>query len=98
MPKLSETLSTEVKGGCTSPLILTGQTVITLDVKLKSGSHNNSRVTLQHSPDGVNWFEDPHSTNGNGSLTTTLATLQVRACVVRGEGSIASANIFITAK
>lgn len=98
MIQLSAVLSTETTGAVTASLQLTDETVITLDVILKSGKHDNSRVTLQHSPDGNNWFDDSQSTNGTGSITVHLATAYVRACVCRGEETLAAANIFITAK
>ena len=76
-----------------------GETVITLNVKLKTGTHNNSRTMLQHSPDGgKTWFDSLHSTNGTGSVTMTIATLAVRVCVLKGEKSPATALYFVTAK
>jgi len=96
--QLITTLATATAGTFSAELALDTETVITLDVKLKLGTHDNSRIVLQHSPDGVNWLPGEDSTNGNGSVTVTLATTKVRACVLRGEGSTAEANIFITAK
>jgi hypothetical protein len=95
---LTEVLSTETAGTFSASLELTSETIITLDVKLKSGTHNNSRVTLEHSPDGSIWFTSNQSTNGTGSITDQVSTRFVRACVLRGEGSAAEAYIFITAK
>jgi hypothetical protein len=100
MIPLTDTLNTALEGDCSEVLALSDETVITLDVKLKTGSHNNSRVTLQHSSDGLdgNWHDELHSTNGSGSITTVLATNFVKACVLTAEGSAASAKITITAK
>jgi hypothetical protein len=98
MKQLITTLATTTASTCSAELTLDTETVITLDVKLKSGTHNNSRIVLQHSPDGINWLPGEDSTNGTGSVTTVLATTKVRACVLRGEGSVAEADIFITAK
>lgn len=98
MIQLSATLATTTKGIFTAALTLTDETIITLDVEFKSGSHNDSRITLEHSPDNINWFSELHSTNGTGSLTVQLAANYVRACVLRGEGKSSAANITITAK
>lgn len=98
MVQLSEVLSTENVGVATNPLALTNETVVTLDVVSLTGTHNNSRITLQHSPNGVLWVSDTHSTNGNGSMTVQIATNHIRACVLHSEGSAATARIFITAK
>lgn len=99
MSYLTEVLSTQSEGNFSSSLTLgANECKITLDVKLKTGTHNNSRVTLQHTPDGLAWFDNEQSTNGTGSITVDVAALQVRACVIRGEGSAAEADVFITAK
>ena len=99
MSYLTEVLSTENVGTYSSSLVVgAGEYIITLDVKLKTGTHDNSRVTLEHTPDGTNWFSDEQSTNGTGSITVRVSALEVRAYVIRGEGSAATANIFITAK
>ncbi len=98
MAYFTAVLNTETAGVCTTTLELTTETVITLDVKLKTGTHDNSRVTLHHSPDGTNWFTSGQSTNGTGSTTDVISTRFVKACVFRGEGSVATADIFITAK
>ena len=98
MSYLTGTISTEIAGTTSLPLtVADGEAMITLDV-VSNGTHNNSRMTLQHSPDGVNWLSSQQTTNGNGSITLPLATAYARACVVRGEGSAQTANIFITAK
>ena len=98
MSYLTEIISTEITGTASSSLTLgAGDTVITLDV-VSSGAHDNSRMTLQHSPDGTNWLPSEQSTNGNGTITLPLATAYVRACVVRGEGTAQTATIFLTGK
>lgn len=94
----SGTLNTSTTGGNSSALAITTETIITLDVVLDSGTHNNSRVMLQHSPDGTVWIDDTQSTNGSGSVTLIIATAFVRAFVLSGEGSVATAKYFITAK
>lgn len=100
MAYLTGTIDTETKGTCSAALTVGAtDTVITLDVSLKTGDHNNSKIVLQHSPDnGTTWLPSNHSTNGYGSITVVAATSQVRACVLYGEGSAASATFFITSK
>lgn len=92
------TIDTSVKGNASSAVDLTTETIITLDIVNTSGTHNNSRCELQHSPDGVNWFSSGDSTNGTGTITELLSTSRVRVCVLEGEGSDASTTYFITAK
>ena len=98
MSFLTDTISTETSGATSLPLtVADGEAMITLDV-VSNGKHDNSRMTLQHSPDGVNWISSEQTTNGNGSITLPLATAYARAFVVRGEGTAQTATIFITAK
>ena len=95
----SGTIDTSTEGNRSSTLAITNETIITLDVKLKSGTHNNSRCELQHSPDnGATWFPSADSTNGTGTITAILATTMVRVNVLSGEDSEATASYFITAK
>jgi hypothetical protein len=94
----SGTLNTSTDGVNSGVLAITTETIITLDVSLDSGTHNNSRVMLQHSPDGIIWIDDTQSTNGSGSVTLIISTAFVRAFVLKGEGSVAAAKYFITAK
>jgi len=93
------TIDTSVKGNASGGLSLTNETIVTLDIILTDGTHNNSRCELQHSPDnGVNWFSSGDSTNGTGTITEVLSTSMVRVCVLKGEGSDAQATYFLTAK
>lgn len=92
-------LDTTSRGNISSEVALTGESVITLDVSFETGSHNNSRCELQHSPDdGVTWFSGNESTNGTGTITVTMATSMVRVFVLTGEGVASSAKYFITAR
>ena len=98
MSYLTELVSTENAGAFSDALTLTaGETIITLDV-VSNGAHTKSRMTLQHSPDGINWLTSHQSTNGNGSITITRATAYVRAYVVVAEGTAQTATILITSK
>jgi hypothetical protein len=92
------TLDTRTKNNSSIAMAIGDETTVTLDVHFESGSHNNSRCELQHSPDGVTWFSSTESTNGTGTITAVMATSMVRVCVLIGEGSAAQASYFITAK
>ena len=92
------TIDTSAKDNASDAIDLTTETIITLDIVLASGTHNNSRCELQHSPDGVNWFSSGDSTNGTGTITEVLSTSKVRVRVLKGEGSAAQTTYFLTAK
>ena len=92
------TIDTSAKDNASDAIDLTTETIITLDIALASGTHNNSRCELQHSPDGVNWFSSGDSTNGTGTITEVLSTSKVRVRVLKGEGSAAQTTYFLTAK
>lgn len=98
MAELHETLDTETKGNETSELTLTTETVVSLFTSLATGTHNNSRVTLEFSADGNVWRPGEQSTNGNGFITFIAAANKVKAVVLKGEGSAATANISIVAR
>jgi hypothetical protein len=94
----TSTISTETAGVCSVSMAISAEdTVITLDVAA-NGEHFKSHMTLEHSPDNINWFKSGQVTNGSGSMTLVIATAFVRACVVVGEGTAQTATIFITAK
>ena len=96
---ISGVVDTNVKGATNVALSIANETVITLDVSLKDGTHNNSHVTLEFSPDnGTTWILGDQSTNGYGSVTFIRATTMARAYVLDAEGSNAHADVFITAK
>lgn len=92
------TIDTSAKDNASDAIDLTTETIITLDIVLASGTHNNSRCELQHSPDGVSWFSSGDSTNGTGTITEVLSTSKVRVRVLKGEGSDAQTTYFLTAK
>jgi hypothetical protein len=91
-------IDTNIVGATAVELALTTETVITLYTKLATGSHNNSRVTLEFSPDGVVWLQSYQSTNGNGIVTFNVSAAKARVAVSSAEGSPATANVFIVAK
>ena len=87
-----------LQGNTGAELTLTNETVITMYVQNKTGTHNNSQMTIQYSPDGLVWIDDPHSTNGIGLMTSIVAASKVRAKLITVEGSDATADVFIVAK
>lgn len=99
MISVNGTVDTNKQGATNIELVITDETLITMDVFNKSGEHNNSRMTLQFSPDnGINWITGDQFTNGNGSVTFHRATTKVRAFVSKPEGNVAGGSVFITAK
>ena len=98
MTKLTDVISTQLKNSASLPMtVADNETIITLDV-FPDGENFRSHIALQHSPDSTNWVSSNQVTNGSKSITVTLATAYVRACVVVGEGTAQTATIFITAK
>lgn len=85
------------EGNTGTELTLTSESVVTMYVKNKTGSHHNSQMTIQYSPDGALWLDDPHSTNGIGVMTVTVAASKVRAKLIKVEGSPATADVFMVA-
>lgn len=95
----NKSFDTNLHHNTTTELALTTETVITLYVNNKTGSHQNSRMCLEYSPDdGVTWLTDRHQTNGIGFLTSVIAATKVRAKVCNTEGSAATADVFIVAR
>lgn len=94
-----ETINTSVKDSTGADLALNGETLVTMYVLNKSGSHHRSRMTLQYSPDnGKTWFDDPHTTNGIGYMTTEIVATNVRAKVDAEEDTESTAQVFILAR
>lgn len=99
MVSVTDTISTNVVGATSVELTLTTETTVTLYTSLASGTHHNSRVTLEFSPDnGTTWIEGDQSTNGYGMVTYHLVTTKVRVSVLKAEGSAATAEVFILAQ
>ena len=98
MASTSGTINTNAQGSTAVTLAITTETLITLDVFNATGTHDNSKMTLEFSPDnGDNWLQGDQFTNGTGSISFHRATTKVRAYVHTAEGSTATSNVFITA-
>lgn len=78
-------------------LTLTNETVITLYVTSKTGTHNNHRIELQKSPDGVTWLDSNNVVLGLGSVTAIFAAKAVRAKVTEIEKGTATVDVCIVA-
>ena len=93
------TIDTNTLGATGAELELTTETLITLYVIEKTGTHELHRVAIEYSPDGVNWFASQHSLNGHGHfMTEQVIATNVRACVCRAEGSVSTAEVVLLAR
>lgn len=92
-------INTNKIGGTSVELSITNETIITLDVFSKSGTHNNSKFSLSFSPDdGISWVDGEQNTIVSSSVTFIRSTTKVRVCIVSVERTEATAMVFITAK
>ena len=93
------TLDTNVKLATSSPpLALTSETVVSLYVFGKTGTHAKHEVVLQVSPDGTNWTDHHEAIRGKGVVTTTVSAAEVRACVLNSEGEVSTIDYHLMAK
>ena len=91
-------LDTNVKLATSSPpLALTGETVISLYVFEKTGTHAKHEVILQVSPNGTDWVDHHESIRGRGILTATVAATHIRACVLDSEGALSTIDFHLVA-
>lgn len=98
MKIVEDTMDTNDVNKVGTTLTLANETVITMYVKNASGTHDHSRMTMEYSPDNVNWIADQHSTNGIGMMTAVISANYVRCKVLKAEGSAATAGVCIVAK
>lgn len=68
--KASATLDANKENASGAEISLTDETIITLYVVHKAGAHSLHRVTIEYTPDGVNWFRSPRSINGHDLFMT----------------------------
>tara|TARA_R110000851_G_scaffold212558_1_gene365202 strand:+ start:313 stop:606 length:294 start_codon:yes stop_codon:yes gene_type:complete len=93
------TLNANSLGVNGAEITLTTETLISLYVIDATGTHRNRRVTIEYSGDGTNWFPDPHSLNGHGSvLTVQVVATKARACIIAVEGSESTVNVVLIAR
>lgn len=92
-------LDTNLLGDRSAELTLSGETLITMYLVDKSGSHHNHRVIFEVSPDdGATWIPCPPAILGLGVLASQIAATKVRACVSEAEGGASEAYIWILAR
>jgi photosystem II stability/assembly factor-like uncharacterized protein len=94
------TLDTSVLGRSAAKISLTTETLVTLSVVPKSGTHHNHRVTIEHSPDGgITWIPESESINGTAnSITFQVVATDVRACVCEAEGAASEVTVHLLAR
>lgn len=91
-------LDTNVKLATSSPLTLTSETVVTLYVFGKTGTHTKHEVIIQVSPDGTNWMDHHMIVRGEGLVTTTVSAAEIRACVLNKEDATSTIDFHLVAK
>ena len=92
-------LDTNVVGATAAPLVLTTQRMVTLYVSHTTGTHNNHRVALEFSPDGVLWIPSDETINGHEKFLTVEAVgANVRVVVVEAEGQTSTITVHILAR
>lgn len=77
---------------------LTTQTLHTLYVGARSGSHNNHVVGVEITPDGTNWFTTQHSVTGVGCKTFQEIGVGIRPVILETEGEAASLSVEILSR
>ena len=93
------TLDTNSLGANGAEITLTAETLITLYVEEKTGSHNAHRVTIEYSPDGTLWVPTQHSLNGHGNfMTEQVVAARARACVCTVEGAASTVDVHLIAR
>lgn len=83
-----------------STIVLSGgESLITLYVFSKDGSHRNHEIGLEFSPDIANgWMKYRETVIGGGFMTLQIAAKQVRPCVVSAEGEASQVDVYILAR
>jgi hypothetical protein len=83
----------------TTPITTEGATLAGVYVVSNSGNHTNHIITLQVSPDGVNWFDTEHTITGAGNIHEELCISEELRCKVTTiEGSASTVDITIIIK
>ena len=92
-------LDTEVVDATGAELTLTTETIVTLYVKGKTGTHNVHCVMLEVSPDGgTTWLPTRCIVSLEGEASMTLVATKVRAKVIRTEGATSTVDVWLLAK
>ena len=93
------TIDSNTEGATGAEITLTTETLITLYVIDATGTHLNRRVSIEYTGDNTNWFADPHSLNGHGSvLTSQIVATKARVVIVEAEGATSTINVVLIAR
>lgn len=90
-----ETLDTNVLNATTSSIETFDATYVAVFVVDKAGAHTTHVITLQVSPDNVNWFDTSLTVTGSpGKINGTLCIANyVRGKVTTVEGAVSTVDI-----
>ncbi len=91
------TLNTNSALAVAGATTITTETVVSLYVFEKTGTHKKHEVILQVSPDGTNWIDVPRVVRGKGVLTVTVSATKIRACVLKSEGATSTIDFHLVA-
>lgn len=91
-------LDTNVLNASGATVTVTTESLVTLYVDNKTGTSTIHRVMLEVSPDsGTTWVGTEVKVQGEGCTSMTVACTQVRAKVVREEGSTSTVDVWVLA-
>ena len=80
-------------------ITITTETMITLYVKGKTGTHGSHRIEIQISPDnGTTWIDTACNVRREGCCSITAVCTKARAKLVLAEGAISSVDVWLLAK
>ena len=92
------TLDLNDQGAFTTSLSLSGESLITMYVVDKSGTHNIHEIGIQMRPtNSGDWFQHTGTITGIGCKTYNFLAKEVRAIVQVAEGQSSEADIYIIA-
>jgi len=81
-----------------STLAMTTETMMTLIVVGKTGTHNKHVVGVQISPNGTDWVDIKGTVRGEGCTSFPCAAASGRVFVKKAEGSASTADIYLIAR
>lgn len=91
-------LDTNVLNANGAEVTITTQTLVTLYVNGKTGTHANHKVMLEVSPDsGTTWVGTRATVEGEGCVSLTAVCTKVRAKVTRVEGATSTVDVWVLA-
>ncbi len=96
---MTGTLDSNSGGAVSSILTVTTETLFTLYIFSLTGTHKNTEITLEFSPDnGTSWIEDSHSMLGIGCESFSAACTRVRVKVKKAEGDTSTATYHLLSR